>query len=720
MKIKQLILFLFFIALNNFLNAQSVSISSSASGAICAGTNVTFTATTSSISIPSYQWYKNGAAINGATASTYTTNSLTNGDVIKASAGDVIVSNGLIQNLDANNASSYTSGNTWNDLTGNGNNGTINTLSTGSVTIATEGNIKSFNYTKGLSYISAPLSKSASMTFNVWAKTSNLTNYNTGTMLFNAGASGTGPLSGGPDLFIAANKIYWNIYDASANPFKLNGNDVTTTNASINDNNWHYFTVVVNEAATIASLYIDGVFKGSAIYKDPKSYSASALFIGGEGNNAHITNYNLAWEGNISIFNSYNRALSTNEVVQNFNSKAAFYSASSSALITSNTITVSVSPITPSITIKGDGCIYKTTLTSATGLSSYQWIKDNQAISGATSNTYTPSTSGDYQVQVSNGTCSNISSATTIYTCAVDAYGKSVATSNVNSIISTEGGVNFGTGRDISGKLYNTIGLTTTSGTIGSTTAILGGVISPTNVKNTSIGVLYSTDSYFGTYSSTTIQSNVAAGTYTVTITGLSGLTTYFAKSFVINKAGTSYGSVVSFTTSTPPKAVGDSYGGGKIFYILKSGDAGYDANIQHGLIAATSDQSSGNAPWSNNTNITRATAQSIGSGLDNTTKIISSQGSGTYAAKIARDYVANVYSDWYLPSYFELKELIAQKSIIGGFNAAWYWSSSEATNQSNGSTYANLAWIQQVSAINPNEAGKSYSGTAVRPIRSF
>jgi hypothetical protein len=685
MKIKQLILFLIFIAFNHFLNAQSVSITSSASGAICAGTNVTFTANTSSISTPSYQWYKNGVAINGATASTYTTNSLTNNDVIKASAGDVIVSNGLIQNLDANNASSYTSGNSWNDLTGNGNNGTINTMSTGSVTIATEENIKSFNYTKGLSYISAPLSKSASMTFNVWAKTSNLTNYNTGTMLFNAGASGTGPLTGGPDLFIAANKIYWNIYDASANPFKLNGNDVTITNASINDNNWHYFTVVVNEAATIASLYIDGVFKGAAIYKDPKSYSASALFIGGEGNNAHVTNYNLAWEGNISIFNSYNRALSTNEVVQNFNSKAAFFGASSSALITSNTITVSVSPITPSITIAGDGCIYKTTLTTATGLSSYQWIKDNQAISGATSNTYTPSTSGVYQVQVSNGTCSNISSVTAIYNCAVDAYGKSVATSNVNSIISTEGGANFGTGRDISGKLYNTIGLTTTSGTIGSATAILGGVISPTNVKNTSIGVIYSTDLNFGTYSTTTIQSNVAAGSYSSTISGLNSSTTYHAKSFIVNKAGTSYGPAISFTTTSPPIIAGSLYQGGVIAYVLQSGDPGYDASTPHGLIAAISDQSSG-IMWSNNRirSITGANGTAIGTGLTNTNTIIASQGAvaTSYAAGLARAYNGGGYNDWYLPSKNELNKLYLNKTVIGGFSSGYYFSSSEETNQ--------------------------------------
>ena len=450
---KLLVTLCLLVACKATLHAQSVSITSSQSGSICPGTTVTFTATTSNISSPSYQWYKNGVAINGATASTYITNSLTNNDVIKASAGGIIVSNGLIQNLDANNASSYTSGNTWTDLTGNGNNGTIYSMSTGSVTLATEGNIKSFNYTKGLSYIAAPLAKSASMTFNVWAKTSNLSNYNSpGTMLFNAGASGTGPLNGGPDLFIAANKILWNTYDAANNPFKLNGTDITTATASINDNNWHNFTVVVNAGDNTVSLYIDGVLRGVALYKSPNTYSSTALFIGGEGNNASITNYNLAWEGNISIFNSYDKALSLNEVKQNFNSKASFFGASSSALTTSNSITAIVTA-SPIITVTGDACVNKTSLTTPTGLTSYAWYKDNVAISGATSNAYIPSASGSYQVIVSNGTCSSTSAATTINTCARNANGKMTVLSSSTTLVSAEGAINIGKGVDQNGKL---------------------------------------------------------------------------------------------------------------------------------------------------------------------------------------------------------------------------------------------------------------------------
>jgi hypothetical protein len=46
--------------------------------------------------------------------------------------------------------------------------------------------------------------------------------------------------------------------------------------------------------------------------------------------------------------------------------------------------------------------------------------------------------------------------------------------------------------------------------------------------------------------------------------------------------------------TPTAKLIVGAEYQGGKIFYILVAGDPGYDANTPHGLIVATSDQSTG------------------------------------------------------------------------------------------------------------------------------
>ena len=223
----------------------------------------------------------------------------------------------------------------------------------------------------------------------------------------------------------------------------------------------------------------------------------------------------------------------------------------------------------PSVSVLGDGCINKTTLTTPTGATAYSWYKDNVAISNTNSSTYTPTTAGDYKVQVTNGSCATQSTATTISTCGVTADGKMLALTNAVSLLSTEGGANFGTAIDDLGRITNTTGLTTTVGTIDGSTAVLGGVISSTNGIASSVGVIYSTDLNFGTYSTATIQTNVAAGTYTSTISGLSSSTSYYAKSFIVNNAGTSYGAVISFTTPTvvPAKvavtraSVGRTYG---------------------------------------------------------------------------------------------------------------------------------------------------------------
>lgn len=182
-------------------------------------------------------------------------------------------------------------------------------------------------------------------------------------------------------------------------------------------------------------------------------------------------------------------------------------------------------------------------------------------------------------------------------------------------------------------------------------------------------------------------ETKVTAGT-NVTVTG-TGTT---ASPYLVNA-----------TSGATTLAIGDSYQGGTIAWL--------DASGQHGLIAATTDQSTG-VQWYNGSNTsTNAVRDGIGAGEFNSERIIANQGTGAYAAQICANYQGGNYGDWYLPSNYELGLLYSQRTAIGGFTTDVYWSSTEFGS--------NNAWRYNFNNGNPSTPNK-FNTFRVRAVRAF
>jgi len=160
--------------------------------------------------------------------------------------------------------------------------------------------------------------------------------------------------------------------------------------------------------------------------------------------------------------------------------------------------------------------------------------------------------------------------------------------------------------------------------------------------------------------------------------------------------------------------AIGDLINGGIVFYIDETGE--------HGLVAAMEDL--GQFEWGcYGTDINGINSSvspeldGIGTGLQNTLEIVSGCSATPIAASEALAYESEGYSDWYLPSRYELVEMYntigngGPEGNIGGFSNSWYWSSSEIHN--------NRAWTTSFTDGWPGSYYKSSTGR-VRIIRAF
>ena len=116
------------------------------------------------------------------------------------------------------------------------------------------------------------------------------------------------------------------------------------------------------------------------------------------------------------------------------------------------------------------------------------------------------------------------------------------------------------------------------------------------------------------------------------------------------------------------------------------------------------------------------ADGEAIGTGYQNTLDIINqgctTENGGITAAQAALNAEINGYSDWYLPSRYELTEMYntigngGLEGNIGGFETSHsYWSSSQSVN--------NSAW--HVGFFNGSIGStKKYGINRVRVIRAF
>ncbi len=279
----------------------------------------------------------------------------------------------------------------------------------------------------------------------------------------------------------------------------------------------------------------------------------------------------------------------------------------------------------------------------------------------------------------------------------------------------------------LDGNISNTPSITTTAASsIAATSATSGGNVTSIGGSNVSAkGVCWSTSPNPTTANSKTTDGS-GSGSFTSSITSLTSNTTYYVRAYATNTSGTAYGEEISFTTSL---AAGSVYGGGIIGYILTSLDAGYDANVLHGLIVSSNNLLSANlttigATWGCNTDIT-GTSNALGSGAANTALIIASNcATANTAAKLCNDYSVTVngttYSDWYLPSTIELQKIYYNGSAIGNITNG-------PTEQFASSTQHSSTNYQTVYFYGSNLGAQSNAPKAsiniyagVRAVRSF
>ena len=328
-----------------------------------------------------------------------------------------VVTNGLVLYVDARNPSSYSgSGNTWNDLSGLGNNGSI---LNGTFFDSQD---KSFLFDGTNDKIITPsISNIYSYTIEVVTKGGN------GTLIYRNSNMNYSDNNDNLNLKISnsSNNVEFRIeYNATDNDKNL------AVNNNFSQDNFYHIVVSYDWDSKTQKVYIDGVLKGTSqhssepsnIYRADSFYSIGTV---GYSNHGGGNSDRDMFSGKISKVLIYNSALSDQQVLQNYNALVDFPPTDIS--LTSNTIseTASISTIVGTLSATdSDTSISSLTFSFTSSGDAQDDDNGSFTISGTSLLT---STTLDYETKTSYNIYVNVNDGTSNYAKAF-----TVSVTNIN------------------------------------------------------------------------------------------------------------------------------------------------------------------------------------------------------------------------------------------------------------------------------------------------
>ena len=211
-----------------------------------------------------------------------------------------LVRDGLVLHLDAANKKSYTgTGTAWNDMTVNGNNGTLvngvayNAANNGSMVFDGVNDYATLPSSPQFAFGTLPF------TINIWYKLSTISTYS---CLMSIGGSNT-PYGG----------LYTNRFSSNTLLYYGNGIRLQPSVAQV-ANVWYNLTFIGNTS----SIYLNSVLLETSAYTS--NFPQQAFVIG-----ANQSAYVECMNGSIPQVQIYNRALTQQEITKNFNATRGRY-----------------------------------------------------------------------------------------------------------------------------------------------------------------------------------------------------------------------------------------------------------------------------------------------------------------------------------------------------------------------------------------------------------